>query len=274
MRARNLLRALGRRGPALGRLALVLLVGLSCFGTLGLSSCATSPDKRILQYLNQEGFGKRYVGNIREEAYITIGDVISVYDEFDAEWFSEAEVGVDGTVYLPELGTVPVAGMTRSELESYLTQRRAELYRRTSVKVDRMVLRPRSYYVIGEVDAPGLKPLDTDLTIFDVIIAARPDPVRANLGRVRLIRADPVDPLVLFFDFRDMTSATGGDSSRNYEIRENDIIVVPPTFTTKLGNFVGALVTPIGQVLGGIVGPILQFARIDRISSGDSLLFF
>lgn len=254
-----------------GRLLVLLLALLSSLGSLGLSSCATAPDKRILQHLNQEGFGKRYVGNIREEAYITIGDLITVYDEFDTEWRVEGAVEVDGTIFMAQLGTVPVAGMTRSELESYLTQRRSELFIRTSVKVERMILNPRGYYILGEVGAPGLRPLTSDLTIFDAVIAARPDPIRANIGRIRLVRADPTDPLVMFFDLRDMTSASRGDSSRNYEIRENDIIVVPPTFMTQVGNFLATAVTPVGQVLNGLLGPLLQLARLDRIASGDRI---
>jgi len=259
---------------ALGRLVPVLLALFCAFGATALSSCSTPPDKRILQHLNQEGFGKRYVGNIREEAYITIGDLITVYDEFDLEWRVEGQVEVDGTIFMPQLGTVPVAGMTRSELESYLTQRRSELFIRTSVKVERMLLQPRGFYVIGEVGAPGLKPLTSDLTIFDVVIAARPDPIRANIGRIRLVRPDPIDPLIMYFDLRDMTGGTRGDSSRNYEVRENDIIVIPPTFMTKVGNFLATAVTPVGQVLNGLLGPLLQLARIDRISSGDTLVPF
>jgi protein involved in polysaccharide export with SLBB domain len=259
----------------LGRVLPLLLALFATLGTSALSSCTTSPDKRVLQYLNQEGYGKRYVGNIREEAYITIGDLISVYDEFDDGWTADAEVEVDGTVFLPQLGSVPVAGMTRSELESYLTQRRSELFVRTSVKVRRMQLGPRYYWILGEVTSGGgRKALTEDLTIFDAVMLARPDATRANAGRIRLIRADPVDPLILHFDLRDMLAGTTGDSSRNYEIRENDIIVVPPTFMTQLGNFIAALVTPIGQVLNGLLGPLLQFARYERISDGTNFVGF
>ena len=44
------------RTPRPARLA--ALVGL-----VALAACSSSPDKRVLQYLNTDGFGKRYVGN-------------------------------------------------------------------------------------------------------------------------------------------------------------------------------------------------------------------
>jgi protein involved in polysaccharide export with SLBB domain len=237
-----------------------------------LSGCSTTPDKRVLQYLNQEGYGKRYVGNVREEAYLTIGDGLSLLDEFDPGFAVEAVVELDGTIFVPELGNVPVAGMTRSEVESYLTQRRAEILVRTSVKVRRLLLTPRYYWVFGEVAAPGRVPLTEDLTIFDVVGLARPIPATANIGRIRLVRADPVDPLVMYFDFGRMLR--GGDSSRDYGIMENDIIVVPPTFMTRLGNFLAALVSPFGLILNSITAGLLNLARIDRLSGNDSLLLF
>jgi len=250
-------------------LAAVLAV---CLLGHGLVSCSTTPDKRVLQYMNQDGYGKRYVGNVREEAYLSVGDLLSIYDEYDATFNVDAEVEIDGTIFLPQLGNVPVAGMTRSEVESYLTQRRAEILVRTSVKVRRLTLLPRNYWIFGEVAAGGgRRPLIEDLTIFDAVALAAPDPVRANIGRIRLIRADPVDPVVLYFDFGAMLR--GGEASRNYQIEENDIIVVPPTFMTRLGNFLAALVSPFGLILNSITGGLLNLERLDRLSGNDTLLF-
>ena len=41
-----------------------------------LTACNSYPDKRLLQYLNTDGFGKRYTGNAEEENYVTIGDTV------------------------------------------------------------------------------------------------------------------------------------------------------------------------------------------------------
>src|SRR5687768_5394520 len=64
--------------PALYRtkLSVALVLLLACFA----SCSSTSPDKRLLQYLNQEGFGKRYTGNAEEENWITIDDQIDITD--------------------------------------------------------------------------------------------------------------------------------------------------------------------------------------------------
>ena len=83
---------------------------LSILGLCVLAACNTYPDKRLLQYLNTDGFGKRYTGNAEEENYITIGDRITVTDSFNIEIEDiSRRVDIDGTVQLPELGATACA---------------------------------------------------------------------------------------------------------------------------------------------------------------------
>jgi hypothetical protein len=53
------------------------------------------------------------------------------------------------------------------------------------------------------VATQGEQPFPGDLTIFEAVMRASPTKDTANLGRVRLIRADPQDP-----SCRRSTSAT------------------------------------------------------------------
>ena len=57
----------------------LLLLALVCTSALG-TGCSSGPEKRILQYLNRDGFGKRYVGNAEEENYISLGDEVQILD--------------------------------------------------------------------------------------------------------------------------------------------------------------------------------------------------
>ena len=50
------------RAPA----ALAALRALAVLVAFLLAACNTTPDKRVLQYLNTDGFGKRYAGNAEE----------------------------------------------------------------------------------------------------------------------------------------------------------------------------------------------------------------
>ena len=215
-----------------------------------LSACNSYPDKRLLQYLNTDGFGKRYTGNAEEENYVTIGDRIILTDSYNEELneLPALKVDIDGTVQLPELGAVHVAGLTRTEIEALLREKYSPIY----TDVDPMVAirtENKKYFIFGEVGLEGEKKFEGDLTVFEAVRGADPLLSSANLGRVRLIRADPKDPLIIYVDIEDMMS---GDSTFNVKVQELDIIFVPPTLFAQFGYFLENLVFPIKQVGSGL----------------------
>ena len=225
-------------------------------------ACSSAPDKRVLQYLNTQGFGSRYSGNAEQENYVTIGDSFSYRDEYETELNDLATVDIDGTVILPQVGAVAVAGMTRTEIEALLTQKFSPYYERIDIKVVRIQTKAKYYYVYGEVGAEGERVFPGNLTVFQAVMLARPDKTRANLGRVRIIRADPLDPLILTFNMRDLLKY--GDSTFNALVQESDIIVVPPTFLAQVGSFISALVTPFTTVFQQVFTGLIQLNNLDR----------
>lgn len=219
------------------------------------AACSTSPDKRLLQYLNTQGFGKRYTGNAFEENYVTIGDSIRVQDAYHAELSGGGQVGIDGTVVLFELGAVPIAGMTRTDIEALLTERYSQLYDQLDIKVDiTTIATSKQYFIFGEIGGQGgAKTLNGDITVAEAVWAANPIEEAANLGRVRLIRADPRDPLIIPIN---LNALLRGDSTFNPPVQENDIIYVPPTLLGEFANFLKAITYPITQVLQGLGGAL------------------
>ncbi len=242
-------------------LALVLLAAW-------VAACSTAPDKRLLQYLNTHGFGSRYSGNPEQENYVTLSDSFTYRDEYNEELNDTATVDIDGTVILPQVGAVPVAGMTRTEIEALLTQKFAPFYERTDIKVVRIQTRAKYYFVYGEVGSEGKRTFPGNLTVFEAVLEAGPDKTRANLGRVRIIRADPRDPLILTFNVRDILKR--GDSTYNVLVQERDIIVVPPTLLAQLGSFLAALITPFTTVFQQVFTGLIQLNNLDRNLNNNS----
>ena len=218
-----------------------------------LTSCSTTPDKRALQYLNTDGFGSRYTGNAEEENYITIGGTLALTDSYnEADLTVTASVDIDGTVLLPELGAVHIAGLTRTEIEALLTEKYSSYYDSLDIQVS-IASGRKSYFVYGEVRNAGVKTFAGDVTVFEAVMAAVPDKSIANLGRVRLIRADPRDPLVITIPINEMFI---GDSTFNIHVQERDIIYVPANLLGQIGNFLDTLLAPVKQVLQGLSGAI------------------
>lgn len=248
------------------RAALAVRAALA-LGLVLLASCASpgAVDKRILQHLNQEGFGKRYHGDAQRENYVTIGDTIQYLDLRHPEVRGTAEVDIDGTILFDQAGAVFVAGMTRAELETVLTRKLSAYYHDTAVQVAIRTGGQRSYYVWGEVAQPGRKRFVGDLTLFEAVIGAHPQESTANLGRVKLIRADPTDPLVITADVTQLWRS--GDSTYNVRLKEYDIVYVPPTLLKQFADMVSAAVVPIVSPLRSILSTVFFLNNGNRFGN-------
>ena len=206
-----------------GTAGLVYIVGFLALLVVG---CSSAPDKRLLQYLNEEGFGNRYTGNAEEENYITIGDTLNMTDAWHPDELTlSTTVDIDGTVVLPEIGAVYVAGQTRTQLEAFLMEKYSPYYEQLDIKV-KLQTQGKFFFIFGEVLNTGSQPFPGDLTVFQAVMDAGPNSRTANLGRVRVIRADPRDPLVIPVNIKQIFD---GDSTYNIQIHERDIIYVAPT---------------------------------------------
>jgi len=237
---------------------LSLVVAILC--ATFAAGCDATPDKRLLQHLNTQGFGNRYSGNAEEENWLAIGDRMQVSDSYHPDEISASvSVDIDGTVLLPEIGSVQVAGRTRSEIEALLTEKYSPYYDLLDIKV-KITTGGKKFFIFGEVTAQGAKPFTGDITIFEAVTAASPKGDSANLGRVKLIRADPRDPQILVINLSEIIDS--GDSTFNVLIHERDIIYVPPTMLAQLGYFLDTLLFPIRLVITSIAGAIFSLDRL------------
>ncbi|MBI5363156.1 MAG: polysaccharide biosynthesis/export family protein [Planctomycetes bacterium] len=237
------------------------------------AGCNTMPDKRTLQYLNTDGFGNRYTGNAEEENWVAIGDSISLTDEQNPDELNGTfSIDIDGTALFPVIGAVPIAGLTRSEIEALLMEKYSPYYDLLDIKV-RIVTRGKKFFVFGEVANVGERDFPGDLTIFEAVMAAGPNKDSANLGRVRLIRADPKDPFIQTINLGDIIDK--GDSTFNVHVQERDIIYVPPTMLAELGYFIDTLLFPFKLVLSGLSSAIFTYdqLRYGSVYRGGSGIF-
>lgn len=244
----------------LSRALLVLVLGEPVL----VSGCSSTPaDKRVLQYLNQQGFGKRYVGNAQEQNYVTVGDTVLYLDTKHPDEVSGSErVDIDGTITLPEVGAVYVAGYTREDLETYLTQKLSVYYAETDVQV-KLASAPSSkvYYVL-EGGRYAEIPFDGNTTLFEAVMRAGPSAYDANLRRVQLIRADPRDPFILTADVTEIWRV--GDSTYNVQLREFDIVYIPPTIIKQFADVIAGIFSPFVSAFGSLFRLLLFYRTYDR----------
>jgi protein involved in polysaccharide export with SLBB domain len=256
------------------RHSFILLSLLAIISLVDLTSCHSSPSKRALQYMNQNGFGRRYSGESQEEDYVTTGDNVRVFDvNHPVDINFSVRVSSDGTVLLDQIGRVSIAGYTRSGLEAYLAERYSPYYTTPPSIVVDITTKGKVFFVLGEVTAEGSKPFQGNQTVLDVVLKAKPKQDTANIGRCLLIRGDPQNPLRLPFNLNDIIK---GDTTTNYSIQEDDILWIPPTLFAEFGYFLRAALYPVTAVFQAIGGALLgaQGGRNNGVGNNRGLLNF
>ena len=103
----------------------------------------------------------------------------------------EDQIDENGAVTLPFINMVQAAGRTSSELEqavrkTYLDQ---QIYKYVTVNV---IVAGRSYFVYGEVRAPGRFALGPGVTVLQAIAGAGGYTEFANKGKVEILRGSAV----------------------------------------------------------------------------------
>lgn len=225
----------GGRSRPLCAAALALLLG----------ACASSDDARVLQALNQRGFG-RPTQDANRQYYVGIGDTITVQDRIHAEYNGLTEtVRMDGVVTLPEVEEVYVNGLSPEEITEVLRLRYEEFVNDTSGMTVRVTgIQSKKYYVAGlPPRIPRSLAFQGDELLIDAMIKSQLDPVLVDCTQIRVIRGDPENPLVIECNFEDIVER--GLTRDNIQIRENDLIWMTPSIIGWITAGVTALTAPI-----------------------------
>jgi polysaccharide export outer membrane protein len=197
------------------------------------SFIAESRQLTALEYINSPYYAPEKKG---ENYRIGGKDVlrVDVYEEPD---LSKEAVAVteNGTITLPLLGQVRIAGLTTPELESILER----MYRDKGILLEPQVSITVEEYlsqhvlVLGQISSPGRYPLTASEKLLDVLAEARKsssyNKETSTVQRVKLIRTFAEDKteerLTIEVNVRRLMS--GMDQFANFMLQGGDIIFVP-----------------------------------------------
>lgn len=111
---------------------------------------------------------------------------IVVYDEEGMS--GEYQVSERGTISFPLVGDFPATGKTVPELRTGIEQRLASgLVNEPKVTAEVTNFRP--FYILGEVNKPGMYPYTPGLTLYSAVATAQGFTYRANSRRVLITHA-------------------------------------------------------------------------------------
>jgi len=124
----------------------------------------------ILAAIASPGFSQ----NEKSDSKLGAGDTVRVTVFQQADLTGEARISEKGTIAMPLIGEVKVAGMTQGEAAKHIAGelKKGKYLNNPQVTVALTTLRSRQVAVLGQVAHPGRFPLDDSARITDVIAAA------------------------------------------------------------------------------------------------------
>ncbi|WP_347911866.1 polysaccharide biosynthesis/export family protein [Pseudomonas grandcourensis] len=144
----------------------------------------------------------------------------------------EITVGTDGYASFPEIGAVPLQGMTVNQLEAYLNTRYATLPGRMTVDVLLKSTAGNEIYVLGEVGQPGSYPIRRPVSVLEALTMARGSNIKARLDSVMIMRRNGNQVVAHRYD---VEKALSGNASQIAYLQADDMLYVPKTKLASAG---------------------------------------
>lgn len=144
----------------------------------------------------------------------------------------EITVGNDGYASFPEVGAVPLQGMTVSQLETFLNKRYEQLPGRMTVDVLLKSTQGNEVYVLGEVGQPGAYPVRRPISVLEALTLARGANNKARLDSVVIMRRNGNQVEARHYD---VAAALAGDASQIAYLQPEDMLYVPKTKLASAG---------------------------------------
>jgi polysaccharide biosynthesis/export protein len=207
----------------------ILLIGLSCTplcAILGLPQEASAKPK-VLPQPSKVAPSQQRRQNSNPNAYtLGPGDRVRV-DVFNVpEYSGEFIVLVDGTLNLPLVGAIPVAGRNLNQASQIIEQAYRSYVRVPNVTVGLLLARPIQVTIAGEVNRAGsynipLSETRKFPTLSQAVQLAGGVNQTSNLRRVRVTRGSRVG----YFDL--LAVLQNADPTQDLTLRDGDAVFVP-----------------------------------------------
>jgi polysaccharide biosynthesis/export protein len=127
-----------------------------------------------------------------------------------------------GSISLPEVGTIQVAGLQFSQLSDFLKAQLGRVYRNYDLNVNLGQLRSIQVFVTGRVQKPGSYTIGSLSTLLNALFASGGPLPEGSLRDIQVKRGSET---VTHFDLYDLL--LHGDKSKDVRLEPGDVIFIP-----------------------------------------------
>jgi protein involved in polysaccharide export with SLBB domain len=137
----------------------------------------------------------------------------------------DARVVVDrgGTIYLPRVGSIEVAGVQYRQLTEFLKTNIGRIFRNFDLTVSLGKLRSIQIFVVGQARRPGVYTVSSLSSLVNALFASGGPSNRGSMRRIELKRNGHT---ITVFDLYDLLLK--GDKSKDVVLQPGDVIYIPP----------------------------------------------
>jgi protein involved in polysaccharide export with SLBB domain len=128
-----------------------------------------------------------------------------------------------GSVYIPQVGTVHVAGLSFAQMHDFLKAQMGRVFRNFDLNVNLGQLRSIQVFVVGQARRPGSYTISSLSTLTNALFVTGGPTPQGSLRHIQLKRAGK---LVVDFDLYDLLEH--GDKSKDEQLLPGDVIYIPP----------------------------------------------
>ena len=185
------------------------------------------------------------VGRRLRDGDLSIGDQIMLQVTGVPSLTGTFTVTPGPSLDLPDIPTISVAGILRSELEEHLTENLSQYVRNPEVRVTTLM----RIAMFGAVGSPGFYHLSPNLTLSDAIMSAGGPGVTADMNKVVIRRGDQE-----IIGKREVSQAlTAGTTLDRMNMHGGDAVNIEAKSSALIGK-IGRVIL----VLGGLAASILS----------------
>jgi len=173
-----------------------------------------------------------------------------------------------GTIFIPSVGSVKVAGVKYGDLQGYLKKAVSKYYSNFELTASIAQTRAVQVYVVGHAVRPGTYTLNAMSTLLNALFTSGGPDASGSMRNVQLRRSGRT---VATFDLYDML--VSGDKSHDTTLRDGDVIFIPEA--GPLVALTGNVKVPAIYELNGqsSVGDIVRWAGgIDSAAEGKRVV--
>lgn len=133
-----------------------------------------------------------------------------------------AAVDRSGAIYIPQVGSVKVAGVKYRDLQDHLKKAISKFFSNFELTASIAQTRALQIYVVGHAVRPGTYTLSAMSTLLNALFASGGPDASGSMRNIQVKRGAET---VTTFDLYDML--VKGDKSRDISLRDGDVIYIP-----------------------------------------------